>query len=81
MYRLKEGYIINNIKYLAIIIVIILTSINIVIATQNIISNPNSLQIIGFSEKIPAKNINFTYINESEFYKDKKRTFEVGLPA
>ena len=55
----------------------------IVIHTTNAIVNQstNSLQIIGFSEKISPSERHEIFINESEFYKNKKRTFEVGLPS
>ena len=50
-------------------------------AITNFIPNTTSLQIVGLSDKISPQNIHYTYINASEFYKDKKRTYEVGLPS
>ena len=71
----------NKNRCLLIFIVAFLMILHTVSAVVNFIQGNTSLQIMGLSEKISLQDRHLIFINESEFYKDKKRTFEVGLPS
>ena len=67
-------------KYLVLILTFIIT-ISITNAITDTLPQDTNLQIVGFSKKISPAERHGIFINESEFYKNKKRTFEVGLPS
>ena len=70
MLRLK---VIN--KPILYILVVFLIIIPITKATVDIATNMNNLAISGFSEKIKPEERHLIYINESEFYKNRTRSF------